>query len=119
MRSLSLLLPLLVVAVSACHSEKKAVVEAPPAAPLTPTQPAESATSTMNTPTLSNPVVKAALDAFQAGDKKTWSSLFEPGAAFFDDGNPRDLNAFSNDALGRVPIFTNDAFHWQLLVLHR
>jgi hypothetical protein len=54
----------------------------------------------MVTDSLTNPTVKAAIEALQKGDKAAWSALFEPGAKLFDDGNPQRLADFTNDALG-------------------
>jgi hypothetical protein len=54
----------------------------------------------MITDALTNPTIKAAIDALQKGDPKAWSALFEPGAKLFDDGNPRSLEKFTKDALG-------------------
>ena len=52
------------------------------------------------TEVLTVPTVKAAIDALQRGDRKTWSELFEPGATLLDDGEPRDLAAFTREAVG-------------------
>ncbi len=54
----------------------------------------------MKTDTLTNPTVKAAIEALQKGDRKAWSVLFEPDAELYDDGNPRSFNEFTRDALG-------------------
>jgi hypothetical protein len=54
----------------------------------------------MNTDSLSNPIVKAAIDALQSGDRAAWSALFEPDAKLYDDGRPRSLEKFTRDALG-------------------
>jgi hypothetical protein len=54
----------------------------------------------MNTDELTNPTVKAAIDALQRGDRHAWSALFEADAELYDDGNPRSLGEFSRDALG-------------------
>jgi hypothetical protein len=54
----------------------------------------------MSTPALRNPTVKAAIEAFQTGDRKAWSSLFEEDAELYDDGSPRSLEKFTRDALG-------------------
>ena len=54
----------------------------------------------MNTNALTNPTVKAAIEALQSGDRKAWSALFEPGAKLYDDGAPRSLEKFTRDALG-------------------
>ncbi|HZJ55807.1 MAG TPA: hypothetical protein VFD38_16820 [Myxococcaceae bacterium] len=49
---------------------------------------------------LENPTVKAAIEAFQKGDRTAWSALFENDAELFDDGSPRSLEKFTRDALG-------------------
>lgn len=54
----------------------------------------------MNTDALTNPTVKAAVEALQKGDGAAWSSLFEADARLYDDGSPRSLEKFSKDALG-------------------
>jgi hypothetical protein len=54
----------------------------------------------MVTPALRNPTVKAAIDAFQNGDRGAWSALFEEDAELFDDGSPRSLEKFTRDAIG-------------------
>jgi hypothetical protein len=54
----------------------------------------------MNLETLTNPTVKAAIDALQKADRLAWSSLFEPDAKLYDDGRPRSLEKFTRDALG-------------------
>ena len=51
-------------------------------------------------PALKNPTAKAAIDAFQAGDRKAWSGLFEQDAELFDDGSPRSLEKFTRNAIG-------------------
>lgn len=54
----------------------------------------------MITDALTNPTVKAAIEALQKGDRKAWSVLFEPDAKLYDDGTPRGLQKFTRDALG-------------------
>ena len=54
----------------------------------------------MNTKAITNPTVKAAIDALQKGDRDAWSALFEPDAELYDDGKPRSLETFTRDALG-------------------
>jgi hypothetical protein len=49
---------------------------------------------------LSNPTVKAAIEALQTGDRKGWSALFEGNAKLYDDGAPRSLEKFTREALG-------------------
>jgi len=50
--------------------------------------------------TLTNLTVRAAIGALQTGDKQTWASLFEPDATLYDDGSPRSLATFTQEALG-------------------
>jgi hypothetical protein len=50
--------------------------------------------------TLTHPVVKAAIDALRAGDGEAWRELFDPDAVLLDDGHPRDLERFSDEAVG-------------------
>jgi hypothetical protein len=54
----------------------------------------------MITDTLTNPTVKAAIEALQSGDRRGWAALFETDAALFDDGSPRSLEKFNEEALG-------------------
>jgi hypothetical protein len=54
----------------------------------------------MDPPPLRNATVKAAIDAFQTGDRKAWAGLFAHDAELFDDGSPRSLEKFTRDALG-------------------
>ena len=49
---------------------------------------------------LMNPAVKAALDALKRGDRSAWKSLFTRDAERFDDGRPRSLTEFSDEAVG-------------------
>jgi hypothetical protein len=51
----------------------------------------KSGSDHMLTDNLTNPTVKAAIEALQKGDRKAWSALFEPGATLYDDGHPRPL----------------------------
>jgi hypothetical protein len=54
----------------------------------------------MITDALSNATVKSAIEALQKGDRKAWSALFESDAKLYDDGKPRSLQKFSEEALG-------------------
>jgi hypothetical protein len=54
----------------------------------------------MLTEALTNPTVKAAIEALQRGDRHAWSALFEPDATLYDDGRARSLQEFTRDALG-------------------
>ena len=54
----------------------------------------------MKTDALTNPIVKAAIEALQNGDREAWKTLFEPDVALFDDGSPRDFLRFTRDAMG-------------------
>lgn len=65
-------------------------------------QPNEQNTSTrtMDLSKITDPVVRAAMEAWQAGDKKTFLSHFTTGAKMTDDGNPRDFAKFVQEACG-------------------
>jgi hypothetical protein len=52
------------------------------------------------TDVLTNPTVKAAIEALQKGDRHAWSAVFEPDAELYDDGSPRNFQEFTRDALG-------------------
>jgi hypothetical protein len=54
----------------------------------------------MNTEKLTNALVKNAIDALQAGDKKAWFTLFTDDAQLFDDGHKVDFKSFFEKALG-------------------
>ena len=54
----------------------------------------------MDTERLSNPIVRAAIQALQGGDKDAWAALFAPDATLYDDGSPRSLLKFTEEALG-------------------
>lgn len=54
----------------------------------------------MRTDRLSNPTVKSAIEALQAGDQRAWAACFESGAKLFDDGSPRSLERFTAEAVG-------------------
>ena len=62
----------------------------------------------MNTDKLTNEIVKAALDAWQSADLVSWLMCFTPNAILFDDGNPRDLDAFSSQAIGEERFISFD-----------
>ncbi|WP_263410516.1 hypothetical protein [Terriglobus tenax] len=47
-----------------------------------------------------HPVVEAAINALQTGDRTAWQILFAPDAKLFDDGKPRDLATFANEVIG-------------------
>jgi hypothetical protein len=49
---------------------------------------------------LTDPVVRAAIDALQDGNTQAWSALFELDALLYDDGRPRSLEEFTRDAMG-------------------
>jgi len=61
----------------------------------------------MKTDVLTNPIVRAAIEALQNGNRKTWSALFEPDAELYDDGSPRSLKEFTRDALGSRAVHFN------------
>jgi hypothetical protein len=54
----------------------------------------------MNTDKLTNQTVRAAIEALQSGNRESWAAQFEPGARLYDDGRPRSLEKFAEDALG-------------------
>jgi len=54
----------------------------------------------MDTSKLTNEIIKKAFEALQKGDKETWSSLFTVDSELYDDGSPRNLQAFNNQAIG-------------------
>ena len=49
---------------------------------------------------LTNLTVRAAIEALQRGDRRTWAAHFEAEAELYDDGSPRSLRKFTQDALG-------------------
>ena len=53
----------------------------------------------MNKEELGNPIVKAAVTALHAGDRKTWLALFASNAVLTDDGNPRNYVEWSDSEL--------------------
>ncbi|HEX2617848.1 MAG TPA: nuclear transport factor 2 family protein [Flavobacteriales bacterium] len=53
------------------------------------------------TAALTNPTVKAAIDALNAHDQKAWEALFAPKATFSDDGNEGSLANFTANAFGK------------------
>ncbi len=54
----------------------------------------------MNTDHLTDPTVRAAIEALQTGDRHGWVALFEADATLYDDGSPRSLEQFNREALG-------------------
>lgn len=54
----------------------------------------------MDIGTLAHPTIKQAIDALQQGDREAWAALFAAGATLYDDGEPRDLQAFNQEAIG-------------------
>jgi len=76
-------------------------IDASPAQPpVTIVAQASASKTAVNTASLRQPVVKAAIEALQRGDRAAWEALFEPGATFYDDGAPRNLANFHRDAIG-------------------
>ncbi|MGF7038357.1 hypothetical protein [Mucilaginibacter lappiensis] len=65
----------------------------------TPTQTVKNI-NIMNTDKLTNPIVKKAIDALQAGDKKAWFALFTDDAELFDDGRKMNFKSFFEKAFG-------------------
>ena len=62
----------------------------------------------MNTEKMTNPTVKAAIKALQLGDKQAWASLFESDATLYDDGSPRSLAKFTQEAVGHERFISID-----------
>ncbi len=81
------LLPLLLLNLTACGQASK-------------TNTNTLKTQKMNTDQLTNPSVKSAFEAWQAGDSKTFLSMFSADAKLFDDGKPRDFQKFVKEACG-------------------
>jgi hypothetical protein len=54
----------------------------------------------VDTDKLTNPTVRAAIDALQRGDSEAWAAQFEANAKLFDDGSPRSLEEFNREAVG-------------------
>lgn len=57
---------------------------------------------------ISNPAVKAALEAWQSGDIKTFLSFFIADTQMTDDGNKRDFHSFVNEACGNEKYLSID-----------
>lgn len=72
---------------------------------LTETEVARTDTRPQQTDTMSasltNPTVKAAIEALNAHDRATWEALFAHGATFSDDGNEGSISSFTNNAFGK------------------
>ncbi|WP_326537193.1 hypothetical protein [Pseudorhodoferax sp.] len=62
----------------------------------------------VHTETLRQPTVRAAIEALHSGDRAAWTQLFADGARLFDDGKPRELARFTQDALGHERFTTLD-----------
>lgn len=58
---------------------------------------------------ISNPTVKAALEAWQNGDSKTFVSFFVSNPVLTDDDNPRDFNEFISSACGKEKFLEIDS----------
>jgi hypothetical protein len=63
----------------------------------------------MLTDKITNATARAAIDALQSGNKAAWSALFDSNAQLFDDGQPRDLHHFTEEALGHERFTSIDA----------
>src|SRR5260221_14219966 len=53
----------------------------------------------MNVAQLTNPLVKAAIEAMNAGDRQGWFNLFANGAELTDDGNANNFTQWSDSEL--------------------
>jgi len=54
-------------------------------------------TPSIDTSRLTQSTAKSAFEAWQAKDLPGWRSHFAAGAALYDDGSPRDFQAFSKE----------------------
>lgn len=54
----------------------------------------------LNYQPITNTSARAAIKAWQEADASKWRSLFIVGATLYDDGNPRDFQDFSTQAIG-------------------
>lgn len=66
-------------------------------------------TQNMDTDKLTNETVKAAFDAWQNGDSKTFLSYFTEDATMTDDGSSRNFQSFVKEACGVEIFLTIDA----------
>ncbi len=55
----------------------------------------------MDTGKLTNATARAAFEAWQKGDAKSFLLLFTTDATLYDDGNPRNFQRFIKDACGQ------------------
>ena len=55
---------------------------------------------TMDLSIISNDAVRGAVEGMQNKDKQAWKSHFTDDAKMTDDGNPRDLDSFTQNAIG-------------------
>lgn len=62
----------------------------------------------MDYSTITNPTVKAALQAWQNGDSKTFLSFFTLDPKMTDDGHPRDFSDFVKHACGHEKYLSID-----------
>jgi len=49
---------------------------------------------------IENPITRAAIEAWQKGDRLAWLSFFASDVRLLDDRHPRDFMKFSTDAIG-------------------
>ena len=57
---------------------------------------------------LTNPKVRAAIEALQAGNKAEWLTFFTADAKLTDDGSQRSFTGFSDDAVGHERFISID-----------
>lgn len=83
-----------------------------PACPVTVKYASNAAFSshTMEIPsgTYVHPTVRAAISAFQAGDKLGWLTCFTAGAKLFDNGKRRSVFNFTRDNIGTMQFTSID-----------
>jgi hypothetical protein len=65
-------------------------------------------TTTMTYDAITNPIAKAAIEAWQKGDAVLWQSFFTADAKLLDDGNTRNLKKFSTETIGHERFLSID-----------
>lgn len=65
-------------------------------------------TITMTYEAITNPIARAAIEAWQKGDAALWQSFFTSDATLLDDGRTRNLRKFSTEAIGHERFLSID-----------
>lgn len=66
---------------------------------------------------ITNPTVKAAMEAWQGNDLPKWLSFFTEDAALYDDGRPMDFKAFSKE-IGKERFLSIDKIEYDGLLIY-